>query len=382
MRNLRPEILTLAASHFHEVCQSLKGQGAYSNPQKTQFRDELVKMGDCINALDFSKCVPKIFEAHHAYIRTILMPWAMALDKRNAYTLSPEMRKMMENLCAMWVSDPNNYAFSADDGAFACSNYSSFWGVIMSNIEFLYGIKPSCQLVMFKVPKHLHEDFLFISSLYHEMGHFVDAYYNIWDRVYQKVIARLGVPAEATKIRGEYFPIIEQTYDGDDCKDETHRNMFLVAQIKEYIADLFATQYLGCHRGNHIEYVAAGAYDKPDNEHPSPECRWVMEEAFMKNDRTNFIYADISDEFAAIGHPMTLKMVKPADYATLDKGEPIAIQNDDELHSLLWYGWEVYLRGPQAMANALGTTSVVLSQYDFYKKLNSAIKQTIGNYLK
>lgn len=60
----------------------------------------------------------------------------------------------------------------------------------------------------------------------------------------------------------------------------------------------------------------------------------------------------------------------------------MTIENDDELHSLLWYGWEVYLRGPQAMASAQGTPGSVLSRYDFYQKLNSAIKQTIANYLK
>jgi len=382
MRELRPEILTLAASHFYEVCCELRKQGSYTNPQKTQFRDELAEIGNGVMRWDFSKCTPPIFEAHHVYVKNILMPWAIALDQRNAYTLSSEMRKMMDNLCSMWIGDSSNYAFSADDGAFACARYSSDWGVLMSNFEFLYGIKPSCQLVMLKVPKHLHEDFLFIGSLYHEMGHFVDAYYNIWDRVYQKTLARLKTPAEYARIRGELFPIIEQTYEGDVCKDENRRNKFLTAQIKEYIADLFATQYLGCHRGNHVEYISAGFYDKPDDEHPSPECRWAIEEAFMNDDRTNFLYADISDEFVATGHPLTLKMVKPTDYAALDKGEPMTVQNEEELHSVLWYGWEVYLRGPQAMAKAQGPSGVELSQYDFYQKLNSALKQTIGNYLK
>lgn len=382
MRQLRPEILSLAVSHFYEICCELRTQGSYTSSQKTHFRDVLAKIGENLSNWDLSKCHPKIFEAHLVYVRNLLMPWAMALDTRNAYTLSPEMRCMMDNLCRHWIADADKFAFSADDGAFACARYDSDWDVLMSNFELLYGIKPTCQLVMLKVPKHLYNDFLFIGSLYHEMGHFVDAYYNIWDRVYQKVITRLEIPAEATKIRGEYFPIIEQTYDGANCKDESRRNKFLVAQIKEYIADLFATQYLGCHRGNHIEYVAAGAYDKDDDEHPSPECRWAMEYAFIKDNRSNFIYADISDEFAAIGHPLTIKIVKPSDFASLDKGEPVSVKNDDELHSLLWYGWEVYLRGPQVMAASQGTPKAVMSRYDFYKKLNGALKQSIGNYLK
>ena len=382
MRELRPEILTLAVAHFQEVCLSLKGQVKYSNPRKTQFRDELIAIGEVLSKSNLYPINSADRNTLKNYVMGLFMPWAMALDARNVYTLSQEMRRMMDNLCRHWVPDPDKYVITAADGNFSCVRYDSDWDLLMDNIQQIYGVKPSYQLIMLNIPKHLNEDFLFVGSLYHEMGHFVDAYYNIWDRVYQKIIARLGVPAEATKIRGEYFQIIVQTYDGDDCKDENRRNKFLIAQIKEYIADLFATQYLGCHRGNHIEYVAAGAYDRPDAEHPSPECRWAMEEAFMKNDRSNFLYSDIADEFAAIGHPLTLKMVKPADHISLDKGEPMLIQNDDELHSLLWYGWEVYLRGPQAMTKAQGTPGTVLSQYDFYIRLNSAIKQTIGNYLK
>lgn len=383
MRNLRPEILSLAVSHFQEVCSILKTQGRYTNPQKTQFRDALAVIGANLSKWDFNKCHQKIFEAHLVYVRNLLMPWAMALDTRNAYTLSSEMRCMMDNLCRHWIADADKFAFSADDGAFACARYDSDWDVLMSNFELLYGIKPTCQLVMLKVPKHLYNDFLFIGSLYHEMGHFVDAYYNIADRVCQKIIARLNSPgADEQRIRNEFFPIIQRTYDGDDCKDEIQRNKLLLAQTKEYIADLFGTQYLGQHRGNHIEYVSAGAFDEPDDAHPSANCRWNMEEAFLKNDRTNFLYTDICDEFAAVGHPLTVKIVKPADYLNLDKGDPTTIQNDDELHSLLWYGWEVYLKGPQAMAVAQGTPKILLSRYDFYQKLNQAIKLSIKNYLK
>lgn len=151
--------------------------------------------------------------------------------------------------------------------------------------------------------------------------------------------------------------------------------------MSQYISDLFGTQYLGNHIGNHIEYVAAGFYDKYDDEHPSPNCRRKMEDAFLKDDRTNFVYADIFDEFAASNHPLQLRFVKPQDFSMLDKGEPMRVQNDDELHSLIWYGWEVYLRGPQAMAVAQGNPAIVLPKYDFYMKLNGAIRESINGYL-
>ena len=378
---MRPEILSLGGSHFKKVCDALRAQTPYSDQRKNQFRQELVAISDNFMKYNFMGNPLQVIMIHQYFLKAMFMPWAMALDSRNAYTLSHEMRALLDNLCKLWVKDHDKYIFSAADGNFSCIRYASDWDVLMDNILQIYHIRPSYQLVMFNIPKHLHEDFLFVGSLYHEMGHFVEAYYDITERVLDRLKVRLGNPSEEAVIRDEYFPIIKTTYENGVCTNAAQREDMLRKQLREYISDLFGTQYLGNHIGNHIEYVAAGFYDKYDDEHPSPNCRRKMEDAFLKDDRTNFVYADIFDEFAASNHPLQLRFVKPQDFSMLDKGEPMRVQNDDELHSLIWYGWEVYLRGPQAMAVAQGNPAIVLPKYDFYMKLNGAIRESIKGYL-
>ena len=214
------------------------------------------------------------------------------------------------------------------------------------------------------------------------MGHFVEAYYHIADRVYDRISIRLANPTEEAMIRDIYFPRTQIAYNNGVCIDVGLREEILRKQIKEYISDLFGTQYLGNHIGNHIEYVAAGQYDNnDDNDHPSPNCRWKMEDAFLNNDRTNFVYSDIVDEFEASNHLICLRFIKPQNYVMLDKGEALEVQNEEELQSLIWYGWEVYLRGPQAMANAQGNPTKVLPKYEFYLAINEAIRKSIEHYI-
>ena len=378
---MRPEVLSLGASHFQRVCEALKAQDSFSDTRKTQFRQDLVSI--CYNLMkyDFMRDPTWLIKTHGDYLRAIFLPWAMALDMRNAYTLSQEMRAILDNLCRLWVNDYDKFIFTAADGNFSCGRYASDWDVLMDNIYQLYKVRPSYQLVMFRIPKHLNNDFLFVGSLYHEMGHFVEAYYDITERVLDRIKIRLGTPTEEVQIRDIYFPFIKTTYENDICTNVVLREKILREQISEYVSDLFGTQYLGLHIGNHIEYVASGHYNIHDREHPSPICRRKMEESFLNDDRSNFVYADIFDEFAASNHPLRIRFVRPQHYSILDKGDALELQNDEELHSLLWYGWEVYLRGPQAMANAQGNPTKVLSNYEFYLTINEAIRESIKRYI-
>ena len=378
---MRPELLSLGASHFQRICEALRGQEPFSDPRKTQFRHELVSICDNLMENDFMTFSSDDIENHHYLLSTLFMPWAMALDTRNAYTLSSEMRAILDSLNRIWVNSYNQFIFAAEDGDFSCSSYNPGWDLLIDIISNLYGVNASYQLVVFNIPKHLHDDFLFVGSLYHEMGHFVEAYYNITDKVLERLKKRLNDPVEEAQIREVYFPIIKTTYQDGKYTNVDLRDSLIRNQLCEYISDLFGTQYLGKHIGNHIEYVASEHYDEYDKDHPSPNCRRMMAEAFMNDDRTNFVYADIFDVFAANIEPLRIRFGIPRDHAALDKGEAIKVQDENELHSLIWYGWEVYLRGPQAMANAQGDPTNVLSQYEFYMKINGAIRDSIKGYV-
>lgn len=379
---MRHEILSLAVTHFYNLCQALKIQEDYSDDRKNHFRGELIKLSEALIKNDFSTLSPAILGGHNI-VTQLFSLWAQALDCRNHYTLSHEMRIVMDNLCSKWIDNSDKYIFAATDGPFAIEGFTADWGKFINTINGSYRVGFAHQLYTFKVPKHLHDDFLFIGSLYHEMGHFVDGYYNISDRVAQKMEDRLNAGQDSDVIKNELYPIVNETYDADGkCANETRRRRLLGLQSREYVADLFGTQYLANHISNHIEYVAFGRYDQYDEEHPSPNCRKRLEEAFLNDEKNNILLNDIKDEFNGIGRPLQKRNVIIADAATLMKGQPVKIMNDDELHSLFSLGWDVYLKGPRAFDQEIGNILTPTSKEKFYGIINDAIKNSIANYIK
>lgn len=378
---MRPEILSLAATHFYNLCQDLKTQKAFSDARKNHFRSEMVKMSEHLISHDFMAMSPAVMDLFQIVLR-LFMPWAQALDSRNYYTLSHEMRVVMDNLCSKWVDDYDKFIFAATDGSFAIEYYKAYWGMFINAINRIFQVSFAHQLFTFKVPKHLYDDFLFIGSIYHEMGHFVENYYNMSDRIAQKMIDRLNNGQDVDKIKEDFYPIIKETYDKNgDCVNEPLRQKMIEKQTAEYIADVFGTQYLGEHIWNHIEYIAHGIYDQYDNEHPSPNCRKNLEHAFINEVQGNFLLDDIKEEFLATGRPLQKRFVIIADASTLMKGQPVKIMNDDELHSLFKLGWEVYLKGPSTYDKGIGNTGKPTSREEFYSVINNAIRQSVANYI-
>ena len=381
MNNMRPEILSLGFVNFHETCQALCVVN-FSDTRKKIFCQELKRISEIFLGINAATLVPDAIAARKRDL-DFFWQWALALDDRNGYTLSHEMRGTMDNLCKQWVADHPKYIFAATDGNFSINRYHSSWDVLMDNIDKIYGMKFSHQLVTFEVPKPLFNDFLFVSIIYHEMGHFVDNYYNISDEVARRIKGRLSNKDEEEKIRKEFFPIIQHTYDdtAGAYKDVKKRDEYIESYVGEYIADLFGAQYVGVHNINHIELNRHGTYNISSETHPAPQSRAALVNAFLTNDTSNFLLTDILDSFVATSLELKNRYVRPADALNLEKGQPLAIGKDDELHSLFQLGWEIYFKGPSAMDVACGNTAGTTSQYDFYTKLNEAMRQSIFNYL-
>lgn len=381
---MRKEILSLGFSQFHELCRRVNSQDSFSDDRKNIFRNEVYELSRAFLAIDINSLSPQEIYDHDSRMKTF-REWMLALDSSNGYTLSREMRAVLDNLCSLWVDDPEKFIFSATDGSFAITRYSklvSSWDMVADNYGKLYGVRPSYQIITITTPKQLCSDFFFIGSLYHEMGHFVTAYYNIVDKVRDRIKKRLADPAEKDKIENEYFPRIQKAVKPDGTIDEAYRDRILENHIDEYISDLFGTQYLGIHIGNHIEYISFGYYDVDSDSHPSPIKRQNLKEAFLKNDKSNFLLQDIIAEFNDIGRPLKKRWVTPADLSNLEKGNPITVNNEDELHSLFIVAWDVFLRGSKKMDKLNGNPEGTLSQHEFYIKLNDAVKQSIHLYFK
>lgn len=381
MTNMRPEILSLGFVNFHETCKALC-KVSFSDVRKKVFCQELMRISEFFLGINATTLAPAEITAKKRDL-DFFWQWALALDDRNGYTLSHEMRGTMDNLCKHWVAEHSKYIFAATDGNFSINRYYSSWDVLMDKIDKIYGMKFSHQLVTFEIPKPLFNDFFFVSIIYHEMGHFVDNYYNISDEVARRIKGRLSTPVEEEKIRKVFFPILQNIYDEPNgvYSDEKKRDEYIEAYVGEYISDLFGAQYVGPHIINHIELNRHGTYNLNHETHPSPNARSSLIMSFLKNDSTNFLLKDILDSFVATGYELKNRYVRPVDALNLEKGQPLNITNDDELHSLFQLGWDIYFKGPGAMDAVCGNVAGTTNQYEFYIRLNDAMKKSISNYL-
>ena len=379
---MRKEILDLGFAQFHNLCKSVCAMPPFSDSRKNALRECLLKLSEAFLNIDTNSLDINGIYSHDVNMKRI-REWMLALDGRNGYTLSREMRFVIDNLCAQWVDDPEKFIFAATDGSFSLTRYSkkiSSWDMVADNYYNDYHVEIPYQIVTIRTPKQLCSDFFFAGSLYHEMGHFVDAYYNITDEVLQRIKKRLSTESEKDRIYNEFFPHIKTAINKDGTEDESIRDKILEAHIGEYIADIFGTQYLSMHIGNHIEYNSLGYYDVDSDSHPSPIRRANMKVAFLNDDTSNFVMTDIKDVFKDSGHPLSLKIHRITNNRELIKGSPIDICNDAELHSIFYLGWEIYFAGRSNMEFVNSMPPNSMTQHDFYCRLNNAVRESIKLY--
>ena len=56
------------------------------------------------------------------------------------------------------------------------------------------------------------------------------------------------------------------------------------------------------------------------------------------------------------------------------------IMEDDELHSIIQLGWDVYLSKVASMEALTGEPSNSIAPYDFYSRINEGIRSSIEAY--
>lgn len=370
----RPDLLALDESHFHEVCMAVNNKDN-TDPRKNLFKQDLLKLSECLLAED-------IYSMSDSYITDrlsvlgLFLNWALALDSRNGYTLSKPMRLLLDNLCEKWIPEHDKYVFAVTDGDYSVQRYVPNVEVALENVRNLFGVSFSHQLVIFRVPKHLAGDFLYSCVLYHEMGHFVESYHNISCQICNDILVGLTDGSLTDSFLHDFFPYSLGYLHIDRSRFIT----CIFMQIGEYVADLFGAQYVGKNICNLMESLCHKSYGINDIEHPSPNLREKMVEDFVNGITTNVLLNMITTEFSKKTLALKPRFKVLSDGAKLKVGEPLSICDDDELHSIINLGWEVYFSKASTMEALLGMPLNSIDKYSFYNRINEGIKTSIDNY--
>lgn len=374
MNSARPDLLALNLSHFHELCKAVSTIH-FTNPKKIGFQNDLYKLSEKLLEEDvYAMTPPEVYD--RLALVNFFQQWALAFDGRSAYTLTREMRGVIENLCAHWIPESDKYVFALTDGGFSVLPYDTGWDIMIENVKNAFNVKFAHQLVLFRVPKQLAGDFLYSSVLYHEMGHFIDSYYNISEQVFKSICDKQKNNQLPGDFVPKYFPFILNVASGNP----TLVDKCLKKQIGEYVADVFGAQYVGEHICNLMESAACGKYDNHDFEHPSPNYRERMVRDFMSCSSANLVLNEILEKFSDCGLELKNRQVPIADAEKIRMGEVLDIKDDDELHSIIGLGWEVYFNKPTTMESKIGLPPGSIDKHSFYKRINSSIKESIRQY--
>lgn len=366
---MRKNLLNLGFAQLHNLCKSAESSKS-SDPRKQLFKERLCELSKAFTNIDAISLDDANFQIHYKNHK-FFFDFATALDPHNGYTLSKEMRQTLDDLLKCWIDNPEHYIISVTDGNFAINSYYDDWFSLNKFIETLYGVTFDHILLTIYVPKHLHDDFFHASVLYHEIGHFVDAYHNVYIDVIEYLKIIMADPNENKRIIDNYFPYI----NSNESIDERGQNEIIKNHCREMVADVFGAQYVGEYILSHIEYNRYGTYEISSSTHPSPQIRKLIISDFL-NGKSNDIIELITKCFARKGLSIEKRYIG-FDMDNLQKGEPINLTNSIELHSIIYNLWTTYLSGKEQIIKHRGE---IISNHQFYNLLNNAVKTSIHNY--
>lgn len=339
----------------------------YSDNRKQIFHEKLGKLfSDVIENYDFSLPMDLVLcrEVMNFFSRSINL-----LDNNTINVVPHEMIECLNVALKGWIDDYNKYIIVTTDGDYCIYLLGKSIDVTYQNIKNLYGIDFSYKLVNVQLPKYLLRDYLTNVVLYHELGHFVDNHYKLTETIYPEILK-----IDRYELINSYFPFLAKSFTPDEIR------YVLCNHIREFFADLFASQYVGSNCCNFLDYLA---HDRPkalfSPTHPSLFYRKKIVEDFL-----NGVSNPVLDIIKNTVHTVTGKDLKvrftnlpPDDFYNL---VPINITDEQELHSLFKLGWDVYLAGGEYFRDA-NAMSYIPSQSEVYNIVNNLIEKSINNFL-
>jgi len=237
-----------------------------------------------------------------------------------------------------------------------------------------YNIEFTNKLIQINLPKYLSRDYLANVVLYHELGHFLDLYYNITAPISEELSATYSKldPSEISVLKA-YFPFLD-----DPVNLYQFFPMLISNHLREYFADVFASQYINSCSCKYLDYIT-NSDANCSLSHPSTINRNKLVEEFLIG-KNNILLNKIMESTKIITNLSLQKRFDPIDGNDFMNLIPIDIENPEKLHSLFLLGWDFWLQGPKYFSSYNGM-SEALKPGQYYQIINNLIEKSIGNYI-
>ncbi len=226
--------------------------------------------------------------------------------------------------------------------------------LIYKLIENDYAIKFNYRLIQITLPRYFVHDYLSNVVLYHELGHFIDLKFKIFETIIVNKIIDKTLPYY-TKEPLKEGHIIQRYY-----------------HCMEHFADLFAAQYIGDCTNHVLNYIAFNA--RESQTHPATSTRIKIVNDFLNKKYSDAIISEIFKETKSrTSQQLEIRFVDlPTD--DFKNFVPYELRNISELHSIFITGWKFWKEEKNEVIQKHGRDNA-------YKVVNNLIEKSISNYI-
>ncbi len=340
-------------------------------------RNELCEIADAIHTQPRDKHNNVILAGDAEIIAEMLL----FLEEHCLCPHNSIIQQIIRKLAECWgiSSDSNVLLFVR--GKFAVKHYKFIDKFNQNIILKRYGVNITKLPRIVYIPAFYDNDLLFTSILFHEVGHMVERDYGIGELLYTRICELMSRKPKC-KVLNNYF---KGFYEGN----KKIEGGILRSHINEYVADVFACQYLGKNTLHYVAYLEADNRNADRYDHPTYANREKLVNKFIDymDSPTNytddeFIMAMIdvyqhTDEIANLG-----KKYVDVDISPMFQNGNIMITNDEQLYSIFYHIWNVILEGMHDNERRRNMTPNTLSVNDYYSWLNQAVGHSISDYLQ
>ncbi|RUA31625.1 MAG: hypothetical protein DSY77_12840 [Bacteroidetes bacterium] len=352
----------------------------YSDSFRQDYHNTLEELFKEIDKEDFSKLDANQLE-ERSFIIQFFFDSVTFLDNSTLSNIPFEIVKCLELALKTWYPKNDNdfiivTSLIKNIKGFSFNPILSFYQLYYDIIEKNYGIKFKKKLIQINVPEYLVNDYLASVPLYHELGHFIDKYYNF------SVILANDFSTDIHKLISdkdfvEFFPLLQTVRPNELKSDQVKR--YLENQIAEYFCDIFASQYISDSLTIYLSFLAHKANSSPT--HPSTENRQIVIENFLNNEH-NFVISKLRETVLnctknSLNLEIRFRKFKNEDFKLLI---PQEINSEAELHYLFKYGWDMWQSDWSDLSRSNNMTEN-LTSYEVYTIINNLIEKAIGNYI-
>lgn len=334
-------------------CISKSKFNKYSDSRKADYQKALVRLFNLIQNEDFSKLGPDQLVDKKKVVDFIFES-IQYLDNSTLTIIPYEIVYCLESVLNEWI--PNNKFIVVTSLSNKITSYSINGNLALNKpiyqlIDSEYGIDFEYKLIQITLPRYYVYDYLANAVLYHELGHFIDLYFNISASIVNTMALNESIPIKINNPK--YF----QYY---------RHNM-------EYFADIFAAQYIGQASNYFLDYIAHKAPDSTT--HPATDKRLDKVDKFLNGDNSD-TEIEVLKKYTALrtsGLGLSIK------HETLPLNDffnliPFEISDKIKLHSIFLAGWNAWLKNPNKLKTEFDNDTA-------YKIINNLIEKSISNFI-